>query len=77
MFDDPHLNHPGAMVEVTIPGGTYARTPALPLEIDGQRPGLRLDIPAPGEHSADLCRALGLPEAEIAGLLADGVITVG
>lgn len=77
MFDDPHLHHPGAMVEVTIPGGTPARTPALPLEIDGHRLGLRLDIPAPGEHSADLCRALGLPEDEIADLLADGVITVG
>jgi crotonobetainyl-CoA:carnitine CoA-transferase CaiB-like acyl-CoA transferase len=76
MFDDPHLNHPGAMVDVTIPGGKAARMPALPLEIDGERPGLRQDIPLTGEHGAALCRDLGLPESEIEALIDAGILTM-
>ncbi len=76
MFDDPHLNHPGAMVPVTIPGGASARVPALPLEFDGERPGLRHDIPRAGEQGAELCRELGLGEAEISELIAAGILTV-
>jgi crotonobetainyl-CoA:carnitine CoA-transferase CaiB-like acyl-CoA transferase len=75
MFDDPHLNHPGAMVEVALPGGGKARSPALPLEIGGVRPGLVRDIPAVGEHSADICRELGLSADEIADLFGAGGIT--
>ena len=76
MFDDPHLNHPGAMLPITIPGGVPARVPALPLEIDGERPGLRRDVPLAGEHSAELCREIGLSETEIVTLLAEGLLTV-
>ncbi len=38
MFEDPHLNHPGAMLPITLPDGKTTRIPALPIEIDGQRP---------------------------------------
>ena len=76
MFDDPHLNHPGAMVPVTLPNGKAARVPALPLEFDGIRPGLTRDIPKAGEQGAELCRDLGLSEAEIAAMLEDGTLTV-
>lgn len=46
LFDDPHLNH-GGLVDVTIPGGEATRLPALPLEFDGRRLGLRRDVPLP------------------------------
>jgi crotonobetainyl-CoA:carnitine CoA-transferase CaiB-like acyl-CoA transferase len=75
MFDDPHLNHPGAMVEMTLPDGVKARAPSLPLEIGGERPGLHRDIPAAGQHSEDICRELGLSDDEIADLLGAGGIT--
>jgi crotonobetainyl-CoA:carnitine CoA-transferase CaiB-like acyl-CoA transferase len=75
MFDDPHLNHPGAMVSVTLPGGDAARVPALPIEIDGERPGLSRDIPGVGEHSAELCGELGLSADEIAELFGTGGVT--
>jgi crotonobetainyl-CoA:carnitine CoA-transferase CaiB-like acyl-CoA transferase len=75
MADDPHLNHPGAMVEVTLPGGATARTPALPLEISGKRPGLVRDIPEAGEHSLDVCREIGLSDEEIDDLFGDRSIT--
>jgi crotonobetainyl-CoA:carnitine CoA-transferase CaiB-like acyl-CoA transferase len=65
MFDDPHLAHPGAMVPVSLPDGSETRSPALPLEIDGERPGLRRGIPTAGEHSVELSRELGLTDADI------------
>jgi len=46
LFDDPHLNQ-GGLVDVTIPGGAATRLPALPLEFDGRRLGLRRDVPLP------------------------------
>jgi crotonobetainyl-CoA:carnitine CoA-transferase CaiB-like acyl-CoA transferase len=85
MFDDPHLNHPGAMLDVRLPdpepgrsgpASPTSRVPALPLEIDGQRPGLRLDVPAIGAHSAQIARELGLSESEIDELIAAGLIRV-
>ncbi len=75
MFDDAHLNHPGAMVTMRLPGGGEARSPALPLEISGERPGLYRDVPEAGEHSDELCRELGLTPAEIADLFGTGGIT--
>jgi crotonobetainyl-CoA:carnitine CoA-transferase CaiB-like acyl-CoA transferase len=75
MFQDPHLNHPGAMVDVTIPDGGKGRSPALPLEIDGQRPGLQRDIPEVGQHSVELCAELGMSPEEIADLFGEGGIT--
>ncbi len=77
MFDDPHLAHPGAMVEVKLPGGGTARSPALPLEFEGGRPGLRRDIPEAGQHSAELCRELGLSQSEIDALFRTGGVTGG
>jgi crotonobetainyl-CoA:carnitine CoA-transferase CaiB-like acyl-CoA transferase len=77
MFDDPHLNHPGALLPITVPGGGAARAPALPLEIDGARPGLTRDIPLAGQHSAELCREIGMTEDEIAVLIETGCITGG
>jgi crotonobetainyl-CoA:carnitine CoA-transferase CaiB-like acyl-CoA transferase len=74
MFDDPHLNHPGAMVEMTVPGGAATRIPALPLEWSGERFGLHHDIPLAGGQSRAILAELGLGAGEIDGLLARGVV---
>jgi crotonobetainyl-CoA:carnitine CoA-transferase CaiB-like acyl-CoA transferase len=76
LFDDPHLQHPGAMVPVTLPDGRSSRVPALPLEMDGRRLGLRLDIPRPGQQSAAIAAELGYSPDEIARLAETGVIRV-
>jgi crotonobetainyl-CoA:carnitine CoA-transferase CaiB-like acyl-CoA transferase len=76
LFDDPHLQHPGTMVPVTLPDGRASRVPALPLEMDGRRLGLRLDIPRPGQQSAAIAAELGYSPDEIARLAAAGVIRV-
>jgi crotonobetainyl-CoA:carnitine CoA-transferase CaiB-like acyl-CoA transferase len=72
MFDDPHLNHPGAMVTVTLPDGREARIPGLPLEWGEKRFGLRIDLPRAGEHSRVIAAELGYAETEIEALIAAG-----
>jgi crotonobetainyl-CoA:carnitine CoA-transferase CaiB-like acyl-CoA transferase len=53
LFDDPQLNA-GGMVELTLPGGERTKIPALPIALDGERPGLRSGLPAPGEHNEEI-----------------------
>ena len=75
MFEDPHLLHPGAMVRVTLSDGSMASIPALPLEMDGERLELRLDLPSAGQHGREILRDLGIAEAEVDRLHAAGVVT--
>lgn len=75
MFDDPHLNASGGLLPVTLPDGRVTRLPALPLSLDGERLGLRRDLPGPGEHGAEIARELGYDEAAIARLKASGALS--
>lgn len=63
LFDDPHLNASGGLVVVTLPGGPTMRLPALPVSLDGQRPALRRDLPAIGQHTAEILAELGWEQA--------------
>ena len=53
LFDDPHLEA-GGMLPLTLPDGTRTRIPALPIELDGERLGIRLPLPRPGEHNGEI-----------------------
>ena len=74
LFDDPHLNAGGGLIEVTLENGQSTRLPALPIEFAGSRPGLRRDLPAAGEHSVEVARSLGLSEDQIDALVDSGVL---
>lgn len=54
LFDDPHLNHGGGLVELPRRDGDALRLPNLPLEIDGARAGVRFPLPSPGEHNEEI-----------------------
>ena len=76
LFDDPQLNVPGGMVDVSLPDGRITRVPALPLQFGGQRLGRRRDIPRAGEHSVAIARELGMDRSAIEALIASGVLSV-
>ncbi len=72
LFDDPHLNGSGGLVPLTLPDGRRTKLPALPLSLDGERLGMRRDLPAVGEHGGEIAAELGYAAAEVAALRAAG-----
>jgi crotonobetainyl-CoA:carnitine CoA-transferase CaiB-like acyl-CoA transferase len=77
LFTDPQLEAGGGLLDVTLPGGLRTRLPALPIEMDGRRTGLRADPPETGEESRAVLAQAGLSDAEIAALIADGTVRDG
>ncbi len=73
LFVDPHLNQ-GGLVDTTLSNGVKTKLPKLPIELDGERPELRLDPPQVGEHSRAILAEAGLSEQEIDALAQEGVI---
>jgi len=74
LFDDPHLNAKGGLVEVTLPDGNAAKLPALPIEMDGHRLGVGSDLPQSGADTVELLKSLGYASVDIEKLKKDGVI---
>ena len=68
LFDDPHLNQSGGLLETTLPDGRKTKLPRIPLRISGYDFGLRNDPPAPGEGNEELLLSLGLDRERIAAL---------
>jgi len=74
LFDDPHLNHPGAMVNLTLEDGRTTPAPALPIALKGDRLALRRDLPRVGEHGREIAGELGYDANAIADLARRGIL---
>ena len=80
LFDDPHLALAGLAEIDLVEGerqGTTARLPKLPLDMDGRRFDVRLDLPRAGEHSRLAALASGCGHLDIEELVNDGVLVEG
>ena len=73
LADDPHLNQSGGLVEITLPNGGKAKAPTLPITLDGRRLRFQSDPPKVGADTSDLLRDIGMDDAAIEQLIADGV----
>lgn len=73
LFDDPHLNAHG-LLEMTLPGGGSARLPALPIEMNGTRFGLRHNPPQEASDTRATLASAGFAPESIDKLVALGVL---
>jgi crotonobetainyl-CoA:carnitine CoA-transferase CaiB-like acyl-CoA transferase len=76
LFEDPHLNQSGGLVETKTPTGGSTKLPKIPLRLDKASFGLRNHPPNIGEGSLEIYRACGFTDAEIHELLDQGVIEI-
>ena len=74
LFDDPHLNAGGYLVDSAVAEGVRAKLPRLPLTMAGVTPGLRNDPPEIGSDTRNVLSGLGYSEEAIISLAAAGVI---
>ncbi len=74
LFDDPHLNAAGGLIDVHTINGDKTKLPALPISINGQRPGLTKDVPRAGEDTDRVLSDAGFTPAQITQMRADGII---
>ncbi len=75
LFEDPHLNAGGRMLDVAFKDGVRAKIPRLPLEIGAHDLGLRRQAPGIGEHSVEVLGEAGLSKAEVDALRAHGIVS--
>ena len=76
LFDDPHLKASNGMTDITLMNGVKTQVPVLPIEIDGNRLGTRLDLPHIGQHTRELLAQLGYAPQQIESLINAGVAHV-
>ncbi len=65
LMNDPHLLATGGLAPMTLPDGRETQTVLMPITLDGQRLGVRLNPPKLGEHNAEVLGALGYSATEI------------
>lgn len=73
LFDDPHLNAQGGLLNIELPDGTPIKLPALPVQMGDSRLGLHRSPPKPGEHTKEILQSLGLSETDVSSMLISGV----
>ncbi|MEY8876617.1 MAG: CaiB/BaiF CoA transferase family protein [Leptothrix sp. (in: b-proteobacteria)] len=78
LLDDPHLLATGGLADITLPDGTRAgqtaKTTLLPITVDGQRLGVRLDPPTLGVDTQAVLAGLGYDATQIDALRARAVV---
>ena len=75
LLDDPHLNASSGLVPTQI-GDKTIKVPALPLELDGERPPKRTDPPRVGEHGRELLAFLGCSPEEVEDLISRRIVVL-
>ena len=74
LLEDEHLTAGHGLLEMQLPDGQSARLPALPLELDGQRCGLRQSPRPAGEDSRAVLGGIGVTDEQFAELVREGVV---
>lgn len=73
LLDDPHLNH-GGLLDITLQSGDKIKLPALPIEMNKQKFGLRYDPPIEGNDGKQILREMGYSVEQVAELISANVL---
>ncbi|WP_337879397.1 CaiB/BaiF CoA-transferase family protein [Rheinheimera sp.] len=73
LVSDPHLND-GGLLAVQLENGVEIKLPALPVQMDQSKFGLRHHPPKESQHAPELLTSLGYSHAQIQQLIADKVV---
>jgi crotonobetainyl-CoA:carnitine CoA-transferase CaiB-like acyl-CoA transferase len=73
LFDDPQLNAGGTLLDVTLEDGSTTKLPRLPMQIEADDFGIRMQAPRIGEHTTALLRELGYSDDDITQFEAEAV----
>jgi crotonobetainyl-CoA:carnitine CoA-transferase CaiB-like acyl-CoA transferase len=76
LFTDRHLNASGGLADIHLPDGRSAKTPLLPISMDGQRLQNRRDPPQIGQHTREVLNEIGFSSNDVAELERSGAIAV-
>jgi crotonobetainyl-CoA:carnitine CoA-transferase CaiB-like acyl-CoA transferase len=76
LFADPHLNASGGLADIHLPDGRSARTPLLPVSLDGERLQNRRDPPQIGQHTSEVLSEIGFAPGDIVELERSGTIAM-
>jgi crotonobetainyl-CoA:carnitine CoA-transferase CaiB-like acyl-CoA transferase len=76
LFTDPHLMQTGGLAPMTLPDGRATSVPLLPLTLDGERLGLRLDPPRLGQHGREVLQDVGYSDDEINAMVQAGTLAL-
>ena len=74
LFEDPHLNQAGRLVDTTLPGGKRARLPKIPLAMGDHPLGLYRNPPKVGEGGREVLMRAGFSVEEVEQLVKEGVL---
>jgi crotonobetainyl-CoA:carnitine CoA-transferase CaiB-like acyl-CoA transferase len=78
LFDDPHLNQGGRLLETTFPGGEKAKMPRLPFLVGDYDFNKRLDPPPEvGQDTREILESAGFTKEQIDEYVANNIIRTG
>lgn len=72
--EDPQVRHLGMVIAQDHPRAGRIETLRTPVSFVGTAPAIRRPPPVFGQHTEEILREFGVPDAEISGLAAGGVI---
>jgi crotonobetainyl-CoA:carnitine CoA-transferase CaiB-like acyl-CoA transferase len=73
LFDDPHLNQGGHMLDLHFFNGQRANIPGLPLELSNHKLSIRSQPPRKGENTCAILTELGYSTTQIDAWIASGL----
>jgi crotonobetainyl-CoA:carnitine CoA-transferase CaiB-like acyl-CoA transferase len=74
VFQDPQVQHLGAVSDVQTPQGPTMRLISQPVRLERTPARIERSAPAWGEHSDEMLKEVGYSDAEIAALRAQGAV---